>query len=122
MLIKSYKAGNVAFLQDQVPALVGALIFWANLFVLAYLLRKGTFSQKWQPRCCTPAVGPPGLPDGLGEVAIGLVVRGQSEHGKVTPGQMALGRRHSLATPKPSMAAASTLAFHLYNVYYGPSL
>jgi hypothetical protein len=34
VLIKRYKAGNVVFLQDQVPALVGVLIFWANLFVL----------------------------------------------------------------------------------------
>lgn len=35
VLIKRYKPGNVAFLQDQVPVSVGTLIFWANLFVLA---------------------------------------------------------------------------------------
>lgn len=105
-MLSSFKIKSLRF--------VGALIFWANLSVLAYLLRKGKFSRRLQPRCCAPAAGPPGRPGGLWEeAAIGLVVRGQSEHGEVTPGQRARGRRHSLAAPKPSVAAAPTLTFHL---------
>lgn len=50
VLIKRYKAGNVVFLQDQVPGLVGALVFWASLFAFGLIAQEEHFSQKFQPR------------------------------------------------------------------------
>lgn len=46
MLIKKYKAGNVVFLQDQILALVGVLIFLGQFVCVFLIAWEECFSQK----------------------------------------------------------------------------
>lgn len=56
MLIKKYKAGEVVFLQDQVPALVGVLIFLGQFVCVGLIAQGRTFLIELLPVGCSASL------------------------------------------------------------------